>query len=483
MAKTTTLSVANALVGDDYDLSGPCEITITDGQIASIQPSSGVADGARLFAIPALADAHNHARPLSSTSFGAGGKPLEMWLPQLAVMPAVDAYTAAAASFARSLRGGVTSVMVHLTRAMGLVSLPEEARQIAQAAQDVGVSIGFAIAMRDRNPLVYGNHTPVLDGLDPVTRDLVKRTWVAPLPSIAAQMTLVDAVTEAISDMPGHIDVQYGPTGVQWCSDALLSAISKASAENGRRVHMHLLETQPQRVWADGAYPEGIVDRLDSIGLLSPRLTLAHCVWARPNELAQIAKSGARIAVNASSNLHLLSGLAPVADMLAAGVSVAMGLDGCAFDEDDDALREMRLFHLLNHIPGFGEGGLTRETALRAACVTGRAGLGLGAGGVLGEGMPADILLLDLDALDRDTVMEVDPRDYLFARATQGHIVEAYSKGRKVLDRGNVLGVDLPKLEAALRDSYRAQLPQKAPLIAAWPQIEASIGAFYKGCC
>jgi len=277
--------------------------------------------------------------------------------------------------------------------------------------------------------------------------------------------------------------VQYGPTGVQWCSDALLSAISKASAENGRRVHMHLLETQPQRVWADGAYPEGIVDRLEGIGLLSPRLTLAHCVWARPDELAQIAKSGARIAVNASSNLHLHSGLAPVAEMLAAGVPVAMGLDGCAFDEDDDALREMRLFHLLNHIPGFGEGGLTRETALRAACVTGRAGLGLGAGGVLGEGMPADILLLDLDALDRDAVMEVDPRDYLFARATQGHIVEAYSKGRKVLDRGTVLGVDLPELEEALRDSYRAQLPTKAPFIAAWPQIEASIGAFYKGCC
>ncbi len=483
MAEITTLSVANALLGDHYAPSGPCEITLTDGTITSIRPTAGAIIGPRLLAIPALADAHNHARPLSSTSFGAGGKPLEMWLPQLAVMPAVDAYTAAAASFARSLRGGVTSVMVHLTRAMGLVSLPEEARQIAQAAQDVGVSIGFAIALRDRNPLVYGNHTPVLDGLDAPTRDMVQRTWLAPLPTIANQMAMVDAVAEAVADMPGHIDVQYGPTGVQWCSDALLCTIAKASAQTGRRVHMHLLETQPQRVWADGAYPEGIVDRLDSIGLLSPRLTLAHCVWARPDELAQIAKAGARIAVNASSNLHLHSGLAPVADMLAAGVSVAMGLDGCAFDEDDDALREMRLFHLLNHIPGFGEGVLTRETALRAACVTGRAGLGLGPGGILAEGMSADILLLDLDALDRDALMQVDPRDYLFTRATQGHIVEAYSKGRKVLDRGRVLGVDLPALEDALRESYRAHLPAKAPLIAAWPQIEASIGAFYKACC
>jgi len=89
--------------------------------------------------------------------------PLEQWLPQLAVMPPVDAYTAAAASLARSVRGGATGVMVHLTRAMGQKPLPEEARDIARAAADVGVSIGFAISMRDRNPLIYGDHDALLN--------------------------------------------------------------------------------------------------------------------------------------------------------------------------------------------------------------------------------------------------------------------------------------------------------------------------------
>ena len=63
--------------------------------------------------------------------------------------------------------------------------------------------------------------------------------------------------------------VQYGPNGVQWCSDELLQAIAQASQRTGRRVHMHLLETKYQRQWADATYPDGVVRMLDDIGLLS----------------------------------------------------------------------------------------------------------------------------------------------------------------------------------------------------------------------
>jgi len=477
-----TLSAHAALLGHGYETSGPVTITIAQDRIADIRPAPPP-PGPRLLAMPALADAHNHARPISTTSFGCGGLPLEAWLPKLAVMPAVDPYLAAAAAFSRSLKGGVTSVMVHLTRAMGPMPLPDEAREIARAAHDVGVSIGFAIAMRDRNPLIYGDHTACLEGLDDATRKLAQEAWFRPFAAIDAQMALVNEVARAVADAPGHIDVQYGPTGVQWCTDALLSRIAEASARTGRRVHIHLLETQPQRAWADETYPGGIVAALADLGLLSPRLTLAHCVWARDDELALIAQAGARIAVNVSSNLHLFSGIAPVPAMLSAGVDVAMGLDGCALDEDDDALRELRLFHLLNHACGFADGGLTRPTALRSACATGRAGLGLEPGGILVPGAPADILLLDLDALDRDVLMPVDPQDYLFTRATRGHITQAYSRGRLVLENGTPCGLNDVQITQDLRDAYRDTLPQTAPLAAAWPAIEAQIAAHYKGCC
>src|SRR5439155_250038 len=97
------------------------------------------------------------------------------------------------------------------------------------------------------------------------------------------------------------------PSGVM----PLLEAVAENSAQTGRRIHMHLLETIYQRAWADQHFPDGIVRYLRDIGLLSERLTLAHCIHARPDEMEMIAASGARIVTNFSSNLHLRSGLAP----------------------------------------------------------------------------------------------------------------------------------------------------------------------------
>ena len=160
--------------------------------------------------------------------------------------------------------------------------------------------------MRDRNPLVYGPSEPILDALPaeraPRSRGRFIRT---PLP-VADQIALVDAVAAAAHGP--MFDVQYGPNGVQWATPALLEAIAEASARTGRRVHMHLLETRYQRAWADTEFPQGIVNYLDTIGLLSPRLTLAHCAWARPDELELIAERGATISVNTSSNLGIRSG-------------------------------------------------------------------------------------------------------------------------------------------------------------------------------
>jgi len=105
---------------------------------------------------------------------------------------------------------------------------------------------------------------------------------------------------------------------------------------------MHLLETVYQRAYADEHFPDGVVNYLRDIGLLTKRLTLAHCIHARPDELEIIAASGARIVTNFSSNLHLHSGLAPIAAAHACGCGIAVRpVDGLALDEDDDVIREI----------------------------------------------------------------------------------------------------------------------------------------------
>ena len=237
-SETHLLTLADALVGPDFAPSGPVDIRIADGVVSEITPLGDSPPGPRRLAIPAPINAHDHARPLSTTSFGAADKPLETWLVRLAAIPAVDAGLAATAALGRAARGGVAGAMVHYTRTMGFTSVPEEAAQVAKAAREIGIRVGFALALRDRNPLVYGDHAPLLADLateDESAAATVCRLFDRAPTAPGDLMTLVDEIAEAAA-VPGF-DVQYGPAGVHWCSRPLLEAIAEASARNGRRVH------------------------------------------------------------------------------------------------------------------------------------------------------------------------------------------------------------------------------------------------------
>ena len=453
---------------------------VQGGRIEGLRAHAGPAS--RLI-LPAFANAHDHARPLSPTSFGAAGKPLESWLLRLAAMTPQDPYVAAAAPFARAARSGCTSIMAHYTRAHGPMAYPDEVKRVAAAAADVGVQVAFAVAMRDMNPLVYGDHSALLAGLPTDARREIEAIFGNPLPPVKVQMEMVEASAAAAHS--SRFDVQFGPNGMQWCSRALLEAIAEASERTGRRVHMHFLETRYQREWADKHAPQGAARYLKEIGLLSPRLTLAHCVWANDEDLELIAEAGAMIATNASSNLHLRSGIAPIGKAIRMGCKVAIGLDGATFDEDDDMLREIRLGHFLHAGWGYEE-NVAREKYLLDAVSHGRTANGFAGSVTIAEGAPADFVELDLDLLDRDQVMPVDPLDYLFARATRAHVKRVVADGKVIVEEGRVLGVDLPGLEQEMRQRYRAQMPMREGFLAAWPHLDSAIAAYCRdriGCC
>src|SRR5260221_104182 len=107
-------------------------------------------------AMPALANAHDHARAVKPVALGALELPLELWLAAIVGAPRVDPYLIGAVAFGRSALGGAGSVMCHYVRPQGGMSLVDEAREIARAARDVGVRIAFALSMRDRNAIAYG---------------------------------------------------------------------------------------------------------------------------------------------------------------------------------------------------------------------------------------------------------------------------------------------------------------------------------------
>jgi cytosine/adenosine deaminase-related metal-dependent hydrolase len=474
-----TLSCAHVLTAATTAAVRDRTIRLDGARIAAVEPTAGAAEP--LLALPALANAHDHARPARSSSFGTAGKPLEIWLHMLALLPAVDPYLATAVSLARSALGGAGSVMVHYTRVQGLTDLPTEVAEVARAARDVGVRVGFAVALRNRNPLVYGPSEPILAALPPDARAEISRRFVREPMPVADLIALTDAIAASASET---FDVQYGPAAVQWCTDELLQAVADASARTGRRIHMHLLETRYQREWADRTFPGGIVRHLDAMGFLSERTTLAHCAWARPDELELLAERGVTISVNTSSNLHLRSGIAPLPEMIRRGCRVALGLDGAALDEDDDALREMRLADLLHGAVGF-ETKVTREQILNAVLVNGRRSVTNSAeGGALAAGAPADILLLDWKALDADRLRpDLDPLDLLFARSTAHHIKELIVAGRTVVRDGHVAGIDLPAMQEDLLSRFRHGIAQSDVFKAALPHLERVVRSHFETPC
>ena len=475
-----TIHAHHALTGQEFGLT---EISWIGEVVSSVQPIESHDAAARKLVIPALANAHDHARPLSLSSFGAAFLPLETWLPRSMIATPPDAYLAALAPLARAARSGCAAVMVHYTRPSGKLSPVDEAREVARAARDVGVRIALAPALRNQNPLVYGDEHSLLDTMDPASARIIRETYCRPSPSIDAMIAMTEEIAEAIQGP--MVDVQFGPAAVQWCSHDLMVRIAERSAETGRRVHMHLLETIYQRHWADRTYPRGIVTYLKEIGLLSPRLTLAHCSHARPDELDMIAEAGATIVTNSSSNMHLRSGIGPIADARRRGCRIAIGMDGLAFDEDDDMLRETRLANALHGGLGF-DASWTRSDFLQESIANGRRAAGMPGAGRIAAGEPADLVVIDFEALDRDRIADVDPIDLLFARGTTCHVEEVIVAGRSIVKGGRVLGVDLPAAEEELRALYRRQKDRFAELESAWPQFAPAIEGWFRdraGCC
>jgi cytosine/adenosine deaminase-related metal-dependent hydrolase len=479
---TDRLSGVVLLPTDGSPAGPPVDVLLADGRIAAIA-TAAEPPARRLLAMPALINAHDHARPLSPTSFGAAGKPLETWLLRLAAMPAIDPYLGALAAFGRAARAGAGSVMAHYTRFHGPMPPVEEVKEVARAAKDVGVRVTLAVFMRDRNPLVYDGEDSVLMKLPDDIRVAIEAQFLSSMPGVVEQIANVEAI--AAETESALFSVQFGPSGPQWCSDELIAGMAEASRQTGRRVHMHLLETRYQRAFADRAYPEGVVERLKTLGLLTPRLTLAHCVHARPAELDAIAAAGAIVATNPSSNLHLKSGIAPISEALRRGCRVALGVDASAFDEDDDIVREMRLGHFLHGGWGF-DTVIERGAWLSAIVANGRFANGAPGPGALSVGAPADILALDLDALDRDAVMAVEPVDLIFARATAAHVARLFVAGQEVVRDGRLIRVDLDAVEDELRVQYRARMSSRAAFLEAWAGLEPAVAEHYRdglGCC
>ena len=449
--------------------------------VAGVEPDELLLDDPAAIVVPALADGHDHGLGWSALALGVADGPLETWLPALRQLPAVDPEAAAVVYYGQLLRSGVTAA-VHLEAPGPPDGMVDRLCQVAAGARGVGATIAIAVPLHDRSAVVYGH-------ADDAAAELVgcgyggdPAAWTTErIVPPSDQVALVEEVADRVEGE--GVTVQFGPLGPPWVSTELLSAVAESSARTGRRVHMHLLESRRQRAAADAEHPEGVVTHLDRLGLLSERLSVAHGVRLRPDEMDLLAARGVTVVVNASSNLRLRCGVAPASTMLQRGLRVASGLDGNTLDDDLDGWRETRLFHLLNLGTGMDD-AMTRQDAFRAAmdharfAVTGERGPW-----GLGPGRPADVVLLDGDRLLHDVV---DPRladvpAMVLARATRRHVRHVVAGGRVVVRDGDLVGGDVAAATEVVRGQVRSSAAHLLGRRADVADLQSALRRFYRG--
>jgi cytosine/adenosine deaminase-related metal-dependent hydrolase len=196
----------------------------------------------------------------------------------------------------------------------------------------------------------------------------------------------------------GRIRTALAPRFAVSCSRDLLETVAALSERDDVLVHTHASEQRDEVDIVRRETGLSNVDYLDAVGLASPRLCAAHCVWVDEHEQDTLRARDVKVTHCPGSNLKLGSGIAPVPELLARGICVSLGADGAACNNHLDMFGEMRLAATLQAIRR-EPGALTARDVLWMATRGGARALGLGAEiGSIEVGKRADLILVDTRA-------------------------------------------------------------------------------------
>ena len=194
------------------------------------------------------------------------------------------------------------------------------------------------------------------------------------------------------------INIMVEPHALYTCSPDLLRNARKIADEYHLMLGVHLLENQSELNQLQEKFGKGAVAFLEEIGYLNERLLAFHCVCLSADDMKLFAKYGVKVSHNPASNMKLASGIAPVPDMLKAGITVGLGTDGCASNNTLDMIREMSTAAKLHKVARLDPTVMDAQTVVRMATINGAKALGLDhLTGSLEIGKKADIIVIGLN--------------------------------------------------------------------------------------
>jgi 5-methylthioadenosine/S-adenosylhomocysteine deaminase len=194
------------------------------------------------------------------------------------------------------------------------------------------------------------------------------------------------------------INIIVEPHALYTCSPALLTEAKKIADNYNAPLGIHLLENKSEQEQLKQKYGKGAVSFLKDIGYLNERLIAFHCVCFSDEDMKLFADHKCRVSHNPASNMKLASGVAPVPDMLKAGITVGLGTDGCASNNNLDMIKEMSTAAKLHKIARLDPTVMDAQTVARMATIEGAKALGMEKiTGSLEVGKKADIIIIGLN--------------------------------------------------------------------------------------
>lgn len=449
-------------------------------------PDAEIIGGSGMAAIPGLINAHHHAGGPTQLQQGLMDDFLEPWIYGFARFRGRDVSRGTLLSCARQLRSGVTSVVDVHSGGGTARDYADRIDRALRAYEQSGMRVAFAPGLHTRCHLVHGD-----DGADdaflaglPASLAARVRNAMLPKPGSVTEDDWFAIVEAAIARYRDHptVRVWFGPPGPQWVGDRCLQKIAERAAALDTHIQTHLVESYYEKLLGPRRWGKLTLLHLDSLGILSPRLSFAHGTWLTEAEIDLLVKTGASVSHNPSSNLRLRAGIAPLNAFLAAGATTGIGLDGTTLNDDDDMFTEMRLALRLSRGPVLGEPAATPRDVFGMATLGGARLMGRGNElGRIAPGYRADIVLLDLERILAPwTAPEVDPLDLIVLRAGAQDVRTVLVEGRPVYKDGRALGFDEKAVAAELAAELAATpFPEEAARLV--DELLPHVVAYYRG--
>ncbi len=247
-----------------------------------------------------------------------------------------------------------------------------------------------------------------------------------------------------------RVKMAFGPHAPYTVGDSSLQKVVMLAEELDANIQIHLHETAFEVATALQETGMRPIERLQQIGLLSPRTQCVHMTALVDSDIHTIVRNGCHVVHCPESNLKLASGFCPVDKLQQAGVNVAIGTDGAASNDDLDLFAELRSATLLAKAVANDPTALNAHAAVRMATINGARALGMeNLIGSIEVGKQADITAVNIDSLCAQPMY--DPASSLVYTSSGSRVSDVWVAGKRLLNNRQLTTLDESALLASAK--------------------------------